>query len=57
LDDINTIDFFDNSESINYQFFIQWVKENVPLSDDRERILLPFSPFDWNEYVDGLCKA
>jgi len=54
LDDINTINFFDSSESLNYQLFIGWVKENIPISRERECILLPFLSFDWNEYVNEL---
>lgn len=54
FDEINTIDFFDIGESLNYQLFMRWVKGNVPLSGDRERILIPFSSFDWNDYVDEL---
>ncbi|MDD4295846.1 MAG: DEAD/DEAH box helicase [Ruminiclostridium sp.] len=57
LDDINTINFFDTSESLNYQLFIQWVKENVPLSREREGILLPFSSFNWDEYIDEFEKS
>lgn len=56
LDDIYTLDFFDTDQNLNHQLFLKWVKSNVPLSDERKRILLPFLSFDWNEYVYELEK-
>lgn len=56
LDDIYTLDFFDTDQNLNYQLFLKWVKSNVPLSDERKRILLPFLSFDWNEYLYELEK-
>ncbi len=54
LDEINTINFFDHEEDLNYISFMTWVKGNVPLAPQRENILIPVKVFNWNDYIEEL---
>lgn len=56
LDEINTVNFFNPEESLNYKIFLRWIKDNIPMSEERERILLPVSSFNWVDYLDELEK-
>ncbi|MGF7060875.1 DEAD/DEAH box helicase [Brassicibacter mesophilus] len=54
LDDINTINFFDAGENLNYLSFIDWAKENISSIRKRENILIPVNDFNWKSYVKEL---
>jgi ATP-dependent helicase YprA (DUF1998 family) len=54
LDDIETINFFDEEETLNYTGFLVWVAKNIPLSKERENILIPYKEFEWEKYYHDL---
>lgn len=54
LDDIYTIEFFDNKEKINYKQFCKWVYEHTPLEKERMKRLVPIKNFNWGTYREEL---
>ncbi|MFA9423137.1 MAG: DEAD/DEAH box helicase [Sedimentibacter sp.] len=54
LDDINTVDFFDARENLNYLSFMDWTKENISLIRKRENVLIPINEFNWEFYIKEL---
>jgi ATP-dependent helicase YprA (DUF1998 family) len=56
LDDIYTIEFFDQTKEINYKQFLKWAKQNIPLSLTRGKLLIPLDGFNWGEYNKKLVK-
>lgn len=52
LNEIYTIDFFDDDKDLNYRNFITWLKSKEHLNRKRREILIPKNNFVWNEYVN-----
>lgn len=50
LDEIYTIDFFSKTSLVNYEGFKNWIDNNIPLSTERTRRLIPLDHFDWDAY-------
>ncbi len=50
LDEIYTIDFFDENSKINYRRYEEWFSQNIPFKGKREQTLIPIKEFDWHEY-------
>lgn len=57
LDQINTIDFFDENSPINYRKYEEWMKKNIPFKSKRAETLIPIKKFNWNDYKLELIKA
>lgn len=51
LNEIYTIDFFDDDKDLNYRHFITWMKSKEHLNRKRREILIPKNDFEWNEYI------
>lgn len=56
LDEIYTIDFFNDNNHLNYKYFLVWLKSKNHLSQNRSAILIPGNNFDWNEFTDEVTN-
>lgn len=54
LDEVNTMDFFDSNNPINYIQFMDWTRNHNPLNANRKKILLPVDKFDWELHLKEL---
>lgn len=54
LDNVYTIDFFDDKKEFNYEKFYNWTIGHTPFDKQRVNILIPVKNFDWNEYKNEL---
>lgn len=50
LDEIKTLDFFDENNNHNYSYFLSWLRGRIPMSLEQQKILIPTGVFDWEEY-------
>lgn len=51
IEGITVIDFFSNKQSLNFEKFLLWVKDKLPLPEHRIKMLIPSKvKFDWNKY-------
>jgi len=50
LDEIYTIDFFEENNDINYREYGEWLSRNIPFKGKREQTLIPVKGFDWHKY-------
>lgn len=50
LDEIYTIDFFNDTNLISYIGFLEWEKSKIPFENKRAGRLIPVNAFDWKEY-------
>lgn len=56
LDEIYTIEFFDDEKSPNYYEFIKWLKSEIDMEWHREKILIPGRKLDWEEFLTGIQR-
>lgn len=57
LDQIRTIEFFDNKEKYNHKAFIVWVESKIPMEYEREKRLIPVERFNWKQYKEELKES
>ncbi|MBV4436321.1 DEAD/DEAH box helicase [Clostridium tyrobutyricum] len=59
MEDIDIINFFSEETKLNYLNFIEWLKNKLPLSQERVKRLIPVPAeiiFDWNKYEKDITK-
>lgn len=57
IESIDVVSFFNGNQEVNYNNFIEWVKERLPLSQDRIEILIPSEvTIDWAEYEKAIIN-
>ncbi|ABX40975.1 DEAD/DEAH box helicase [Lachnoclostridium phytofermentans] len=57
LDVIRTLDFFSYEDKYNYIEFLRWLKERIPMSYERQRVLIPTGDFNWKGYYKEISKT
>ncbi|CAB1252923.1 ATP-dependent RNA helicase SrmB [Clostridiaceae bacterium BL-3] len=57
MEDINVINFFSEEVKPNYLNFIEWLKNRLPLAQERVRRLIPDEvPINWDKYRKDIIK-
>ena len=51
LDEIYTINFFDDNNDLNYEKFLKWLKSEDHVSEKRKEVLIPKNNFEWSEFT------
>lgn len=54
LDNVYTIDFFNEKNIVSYVEFWNWLSLNIPFETNREKTLIPIKNFNWYEYKKEL---
>lgn len=57
LDEVYTIDFFDDEKGKNYLDFCEWMDSQIPFNNKRMTILVPDIDFDWVEFKKDFCDS
>ena len=57
IEKVTVIDFFSDTTSLNYEKYLDWIENKLPLATDRVKILIPNeSDFEWNKYEENVKK-
>ncbi len=57
IESIDVVSFFTKSQEVNYDSFLDWLKEMLPLSPNRIEILIPNEvSIDWSNYEQGIAE-